>query len=480
MFGHRCIDGKAESPMHSDGKREPETRSDATIPATMYPCLANGISLHLQPYGARLIQEGADPHNPTGYTYYQLNREAARILSLCNGRNSYGEILRSINKEYYSNEFDVVQVTGDYIVQSIGDGTLQLHDEPTEAQLSIGGSTDYFSPQHAAFELTDGCNLKCLHCYRECEPGIGNWLDTPEALRILSELAGLGVRTIELTGGEPTIHPRFREIIEFSLRNFKMVALITNGVLLNNELVQILAEQSDHVVVQIDIDGHTGEVHDYLRGVPGSFQRTLQTARLLTQHGVKYRAAMNIHAKNFDSIRATARLVHGLGANWFSFAPILEVGRGRRLELVRDDQIRSWEELKREIEAEFPPGFINLGKELERRNTKKGINCGAGSRSLVIGPTGSARPCLMMSEDLISYGNLCEQSLVEIMKTAPSGYLYDLPAPTREICGDCPMFMLCGGCFTRPIHAMKEIKEKGLDITCKWNEKFRLTDLVPI
>ena len=98
----------------------------------------------------------------------------------------------------------------------------------------------------------------------------------------------------------------------------------------------------------------------------------------------------------------------------------------------------------------------------------------------MIGPTGSARPCLMMPEDLISYGNLCEQPLVEILKTSPAEYLYELPAPTREICGDCPMFMLCGGCFARPIHAMREIKEKGLDITCKWNEKYRLTDLIPI
>jgi radical SAM protein with 4Fe4S-binding SPASM domain len=474
------LEGKVKYPMHSDDIREPETRSGAAIAATRYPCLADGVSLHLQPYGARLIQQGADPYNPTHYTYFQLNQEAARILSLCNGRNSYGEILRSISREYYSNDFDVVQVTGDYIVQAIGDGTLRLHDEPTEAQFRIGGSTDYFSPQHAAFELTDGCNLRCLHCYRECEPGLGNWLDAPDALRILSELAEIGVRTIELTGGEPTLHPRFREIIEFSLRKFNIVALITNGVLLNDELVRVLAEQRNHVVVQIDVDGDTGELHDYLRGVPGSFQRTLQTARLLTQHGVKYRAAMNIHAKNFDSVRATARLVHGLGATWFSFAPILDIGRASGIELVRDDQIRSWEELKREIEAEFPPGFVNLGKELERRNITKGINCGAGSRSLVIGPTGLARPCLMMSEDLISYGNLCEQSLVEILKTAPSGYLYELPAPTREICGDCPMFMLCGGCIARPIHALKEIKEKGLDITCAWNEKYRFTDLVPV
>ena len=85
--------------------------------------------------------------------------------------------------------------------------------------------------------VTDRCNLRCIYCMPE--EGIpftprDRSLRAEEILRIVRVAAGLGVKKIRLTGGEPTLHPEITQLVRGAARTpgIRSVHLTTNGLLL--------------------------------------------------------------------------------------------------------------------------------------------------------------------------------------------------------------------------------------------------------
>jgi cyclic pyranopterin phosphate synthase len=79
--------------------------------------------------------------------------------------------------------------------------------------------------------LTDRCNLRCSYCNPGPETPLGDALDRTAIRRLVSVLAGMGIRRVRLTGGEPTLRRDLVEVVE-DLRDtpgIEEVALTTNG-----------------------------------------------------------------------------------------------------------------------------------------------------------------------------------------------------------------------------------------------------------
>ena len=77
--------------------------------------------------------------------------------------------------------------------------------------------------------LTERCNFRCRHCYVSAEPGRGQHMPVTLFRRSLDLLRDVGISDIRLTGGEPTIHPNFSELVELAIRQRFRVGLISNG-----------------------------------------------------------------------------------------------------------------------------------------------------------------------------------------------------------------------------------------------------------
>ncbi len=96
--------------------------------------------------------------------------------------------------------------------------------------------------QDARLSLTDRCNFRCIYCM---EPGDRflpkmQLLDLEEYIRLVDILMELGIRTLRLTGGEPTLYPQLDELIQtIGQRGLDDLAMTTNGSLLDHDrLVQ--------------------------------------------------------------------------------------------------------------------------------------------------------------------------------------------------------------------------------------------------
>ncbi|MFZ6769462.1 radical SAM protein [Undibacterium sp. Di26W] len=120
-------------------------------------------------------------------------------------------------------------------------------------------------------EITDNCNLNCPVCYAESGTHREQHKTLAEIVLMLDAVvANEGEADVmQLSGGEPTLHPQFWEILdEVKKRPIKHVMINTNGIVLAQDtaFVERLATYAPGIEVYLQFDSFRAEVHKALRG----------------------------------------------------------------------------------------------------------------------------------------------------------------------------------------------------------------------
>ena len=160
----------------------------------------------------------------------------------------------------------------------------------------------------AQMELTYRCNLHCVHCYtdpynsREFFP---RELSLKEILRILDEMADLGILYLNLTGGEIFTHPHFFEVYEYAYRKGFLLMLYTNGTMFTRAIVDRLV-QSPPFSIDISCHSVNEDAFDRFTQIPGSFRQFMKGMELLRSSHLPFcfkTAAMNWNKEELPAIR---------------------------------------------------------------------------------------------------------------------------------------------------------------------------------
>ena len=139
-----------------------------------------------------------------------------------------------------------------------------------------------FPPEGIGLHLTKRCNLRCSMCFLWSDkknPGAvlkrykQEEIDSKRWFEIIDELAPYK-SSIGLSGGEALLHEEVIEIINYIKQKGLYCSINTNGMLLEKYAPNIIDSKVD--MVRISIDGPP-EIHDSIRGVPGSFSRLSTT-----------------------------------------------------------------------------------------------------------------------------------------------------------------------------------------------------------
>ena len=134
------------------------------------------------------------------------------------------------------------------------------------------------------------CNLACRHCFISCGPKNEShpFMALEEVRRAVESAAAMGVKEFYFTGGEPFMHPQIREMITLTLEHGPL-SVLTNGVLIDEELAAWLAETFENARynfdVRVSLDGTTPEENDAIRG-RHTFEKILGGAVRLHQAGL--------------------------------------------------------------------------------------------------------------------------------------------------------------------------------------------------
>ena len=84
------------------------------------------------------------------------------------------------------------------------------------------------SPMMATVEVTEKCNLRCKHCYLDASCEKTSIISFDQFKELVDIFKKNHVLNLELTGGELFVNPEAYEILELALKQFAMVAILTN------------------------------------------------------------------------------------------------------------------------------------------------------------------------------------------------------------------------------------------------------------
>jgi SynChlorMet cassette radical SAM/SPASM protein ScmF len=319
----------------------------------------------------------------------------------------------------------------------------------------------------AYFYLTEGCNLRCRHCWIVPEGkggGQGKVFLDPDLVReIIRQARPLGLRVAKLTGGEPLLHPGIFRILEIIREEHVALAVETNGVLCTPELAAAMAACLDPFV-SVRLDGADAETHDWLRGVPDCFSRTLQGIKALTAAGVRPQLIFTLMQRNRGQVEQVARLARDLGAVSLKINVLQPTNRGLELheqgealpiaELVA---MGRWAETELAPQVGLPILFDQplAFRSLHRMFGETGLGCLTCGILGTLGvlADGSYALCGIgqFLPELV-FGQAAREPLAEVWWGHPvlTGLRQGLPGRLQGICRDCLMKGRClGSCLAQ-------------------------------
>ena len=342
------------------------------------------------------------------------------------------------------------------------------------------------APERIYWEVTRGCNLRCLHCRATpTELSSSDDLTTQQCYRIMDQIAQVCKPALVLTGGEPLLREDIYDLGEYgALKGFRM-GLATNGTLITFETAYWLLN-SGFRRVSVSLDGPDASTHDPFRKMPGAFETAVEGVRQLKEAGLYVQINTTVTTHNASRLEEILSLVARLSADaWhlFLLVPVgcgLQIAEEMQLQAKEYERVLNWIE-DRASEAPFKigPGAKDYGAHFDIRPIcaphgtrvraqrslidrwlgrspggaagrtplrQTGRGCTAGSEICFISHRGKVYPCGYLP---LEAGDLTTETFREVWSHSPVLSNLRDTSLLKGKCGECEFQHLCGGCRAR-------------------------------
>ena len=189
-------------------------------------------------------------------------------------------------------------------------------------------SAQEFKPRLIFWEVTKGCNLRCIHCRATAtELSSPSDLSTGRAIEIINQIAGFANPILVLSGGEPLYRNDIFDLATVATQKGLRVALATNGTLVTKDVAKKIVDAGVKRV-SISLDGADSLTHDTFRGIPGAFDAAVYGLRNLKELGMSVQINMTIARHNAKQLPRVLDLARDLGADALHTFLLVPVGCG--------------------------------------------------------------------------------------------------------------------------------------------------------
>ncbi len=296
-------------------------------------------------------------------------------------------------------------------------------------------------------ELTERCNLRCVHCYAGSGPGLEDGpMGTREHLRILRQAAQAGCRRVQFNGGEATLHAGFQRLVQEAMAlGYERIEVYTNATQLNDERVSFLREHG--VRVAVSFYSHREEVHESITRVPGSFRRTVAAIKALLAAGVPVRVGLIRMRPNQDDVPATLDFLAALGVapDAVGMDDVRPAGRGCGDSLVPSGG---------RARLLTPPTGTHMSS-----GTDGELGCSTcWSGKVAVAPSGDVFPCIFSRE--LPAGNVLRSGLAEVLEGETLQDLWSIDKAQIPVCRDCEFRYGCFDCRALAFKQTQELRSK--------------------
>lgn len=313
------------------------------------------------------------------------------------------------------------------------------------------------APLLVLWEVTRACQLVCTHCRAEAMPQAApEQLSTEEALDLLREMQEMGTPLVVLTGGDPLLRPDVYQLVERGVElGLRMTMTPSVTPQLTSTAMDRLRE-AGLCRLAVSLDSAVAEVHDGMRGIPGTYERTLDAMRYAREIGLSLQVNTTVTRTTLPTLDRMAPLLEELGGIdlWSVFfmvpvgrADLDEVPSAEEMEAAFEILYRGARGASFAVKATEAPHYRRYAlqqPDAAGRPPMAGVNDGNGI--LFVDHTGEVFPSGFLP---VSSGNVRQQRLRDIYREAP--LFQDLRDPDRldGKCGLCEFRKVCGGSRAR-------------------------------
>jgi MoaA/NifB/PqqE/SkfB family radical SAM enzyme len=215
-------------------------------------------------------------------------------------------------------------------------------------------SGDLGAPLYVAWQITNECNLACLHCIEESGPGkaFKDELGGEQVFGVLEQMLDHEVPYLSFSGGEPMVHPRFFAMVEYVCSRDGQLKIETNGHYLTPENCARMKALGVKAV-QVSLDGATRATFNRMR-VRGEFNVAVEGVRNLRAAGVPIEINFSPTRFNVHEIGACVDMAHELGAYSFYTGRTMYTGNA----------VKTWHRMG-PTEEQYPAFFDTLRAKTE-------------------------------------------------------------------------------------------------------------------
>jgi len=325
------------------------------------------------------------------------------------------------------------------------------------------------APRNVYWEMTIACDLACRHCRADAIPqGDPLELTTHEGKALLRDVKGMGSMLI-LTGGDPMKRRDVFDLIAYA-REIRLPLGITPSMTstLTRETVRRFRELGV-AALGVSLDGPSAEVHDTFRGVPGTFEHSMQALQWAREFHLPVQINTTVTRETLPFLPALYRLLREAASpptrRWSLFV-LIPVGRGAMLATPSAEEVEELFAWVYAISSEAPfhvstveaPHYrrywiqrkLDEGtpvEEIQRLGKTMGFGIRDGNGVIFVGHTGEVYPAGFLPFPPL--GNVREHPLSHMYRNSPSlTELRDMDR-LKGKCGHCEFRWICGGSRAR-------------------------------
>jgi radical SAM protein len=319
------------------------------------------------------------------------------------------------------------------------------------------------------WELTQACDLACVHC-RACAIESRNpfELSTEEGFRLLGEVRSFGDPLMVFTGGDPLKRSDLFPLLERSVQLGLRTTVTPSATPLLTESAIERFRDCGVARMAISLDGSDEESHDGFRRVNGSFDRTIGALQHARKIGLQTQVNTTVTRHNAGRLGDIAKLVERAGAKLWSVFFLIATGRASAsqdltaeeyeqvfgflyelskrapfdIKTTEAQHYRRYVAQRRKAEGGGKGETLQASPEVIQRQA--GINDGKGF--VFVSHTGEIFPSGFLP---LAAGNVRHDSLVTIYRESPLFRTLRNADNLGGKCGDCEYRNLCGGSRSR-------------------------------
>ena len=385
-----------------------------------------------------VVEEGSIPFcSCLTYEYQNIDTVVKHLLSVYIDV-SYETLKNDAIEFYYSlKKLNMVDIECDDELQQIPSDSMIKEGELTQ---EIDNSVDL---RHIHIELTNRCNERCIHCYIPHQDKIKD-MDNHTLDKILDEIDNSSsVMSVNISGGEPMLHPSFAEVIKRLQTKHIFVTVFTNLTLLNDEYLELF--KNPLTTVQISLYSLKAETHDKITILKGSFDKTFTNIKKLLNNNANVWIACPLMDYNINDSSDVSK--------WCKENNIkLRIDN----DIVAESDCCTQNLLHRPdyqaLKVQFKNSLTQQAKAIDIEQIKNGYKttdrpCGVGLNGVAINSNGDVVPCPGWN---CVCGNVKHNTMLDILlHSSAFKKIRDIRYSDFKKCNGCDIRPFCHICFSK-------------------------------